>query len=106
MLADYPQDTFLNYAIGLEYWKAGEYKNAYNHLSFIRLNDPAYLANYYQLGNLALEQGSAEEALKVLQEGIEVARQQEDFKTLGELQSAKNFIETEDDDEDEEEAFS
>ena len=109
MLADYPEDSFLNYAIGLEYWKAGEYEDAHTHLSFLRLNDPDYLATYYQLGKLVHEQGHIDKAVKVFEEGITVARQHEDFKTLEELQSAKRLAESgdpDDDDDDEEEAFS
>ena len=108
MLADHPEDSFLNYAIALEYWKASDYEHAHTHLSFLRSNDPAYLATYYQLGKLAHEQGSMEEAVEVFEEGITVARRQEDFKTLEELQSAKRLAESgnPDEDDDEEEAFS
>ncbi len=109
MLADYPEDSFLNYAIGLEYWKANEYEHAHTHLSFLRSNDPDYLATYYQLGKLAHEQGRIDEAVAVFEEGIAVARQHEDFKTLEELQTAKRLAEAGDpdeDDDDEEEAFS
>lgn len=107
MLTDDPADSFLNYALGLEYWKAGDKDHAHTHLTFIRQNDPDYLAAYYQLGKVAQELGRIEEALTVFEEGMAVARKQEDVKTLEELQSARRLAESGDlDDEDEEEAFS
>lgn len=108
MIKDYPEDTFLNYAIGLEYWKVGEPQEAYTHFSYLRQTNPEYLATYYQLGKLCTEIDKPEEATKVLQEGITVAQKQSDYKTLEELKSALRLVENdgEEDDEDEEEAFS
>ncbi len=108
MITDYPEDTFLNYAIGLEYWTAGKHQEAYTHFSYLRQSKPDYLPTYYQLGKLCSETDRPEEAAKVLHEGITVARSQEDFKTLEELQSVLRLLENgnKEDDEDEEEAFS
>jgi tetratricopeptide (TPR) repeat protein len=108
MITDYPEDTFLNYAIGLEYWTAGKLLEAYTHFSYLRQAKPEYLPTYYQLGKLCSETDRPEEAASVLQEGMAVARRQEDYKTLEELQSALRILENdgEEDDEDEEEAFS
>lgn len=93
MIEAYPEDSFLNYGIGLEYWKNGEPQKAHKYLDFVRNNDPEYLATYYQLGKLKEDLGDNAEAISVYDEGIEVAQKQENKKTLEELQEAKGIAE-------------
>lgn len=110
MIIDAPNDTFLNYAIGLEYWKAGKLQDAYNHFSYLLDYHSDYLPTYYQLGNLYLELNMPEKASEVLRKGVSVAHEQNAAKTLEELQSVLKQVENEDadldEDDDEEEAFS
>ncbi len=93
MVEAYPDDSFLNYGIGLEYWKAGDLKQAHNYLELVRNKDPEYLATYYQLGKLKEEMGRNQEALQVYDKGMEVAQRQQNQKTLEELQEAKGIAE-------------
>lgn len=93
MVENHPEDSFLNYAIGLEYLKNGEPQNAFHYLGFVRYNDPEYLAVYYQLGKLHEELGNAQEAIQVYDEGINVAERQKNQKTLEELMEAKSIAE-------------
>ncbi len=93
MVEAYPDDSFLNYAIGLEYWKKGDTDKAHRYLAFVKNNDPEYLATYYQLGKVKEDLGYNVEAIQVYDEGIAVAQKQEDQKTLEELQEAKGIAE-------------
>jgi len=94
MLESYPEDSFLKYAIGLEYWKANEPDKAHEYLQSLKDKQPGYLPVYYQLGKLKEEMVLVEAAIAVYDECIQVARDQNAAKTLGELQEAR-FIATE-----------
>ena len=88
MLKAYPDDAFLNYAAGLEYWKQENLADADKHLSHVREQDPEYLATYYQLGKLKQARGEVAIALQIFEEGMAIARKQNASKTLEELQEA------------------
>ena len=111
MISDNPEDAFLNYAIGLEYWKAGDHTSAYKHFAYLVRQHPQYLATYYQLGQLNLERDHPKAAAEVLETGLAVAKEQKAWKTFEELQSALKQAKGDDpddpdEDEDQEEAFS
>ncbi len=83
-----PDDSFLNYALALEFAKLGEREKAVTIINAILKRDENYLGAYYQLGQL-LEQ--AQEPLKaknIYEKGILIARKQKNVKTAGELLSA------------------
>ena len=92
MLSIYPNDSFLNYAAGLEYVKAENYEEALKYLEFVRENDPEHLATYYQLGKLHEARGQYKQAIRIYDEGIRVAQKQGAAKTLEELQGAKEEV--------------
>lgn len=88
MLETNPRDSFLHYAAALEHQKNGELNQAVKILKTIIKNDPDYLASYYQLGKLLEDRNKVEEAIEVYKAGKDIARKQNDSKTLGELSEA------------------
>lgn len=92
MLRDEPEDAFLIYALALEYEKAGQEQEAISSLVTLQQKQPAYLPVYYKLGKLNEGLGQVQKAITYYKEGIEVARQQNDQKTLGELNEALMFL--------------
>lgn len=87
MLQDDPADAFLQYALALEFEKAGEPTRAIETLLALNKQQPDYLPVYYKLGKL-YEPTNTAESIQYYRKGIEVARQQGDTKTLGELKEA------------------
>jgi tetratricopeptide (TPR) repeat protein len=84
-LDETPQDPFLIYALAMEYLQDLPEK-AEEQLRILLKNHPEYLPSYYQLGLLQIEKGNPEEAIGILQKGIELARNQNNRHTLNELQ--------------------
>ncbi len=88
MLETSPDDLFLHYALAMEYLSAGEDVLAMEKLEVIKTMSPSYLALYYQLAKIYEKMGEAEKAIDTYEQGIEVAREQNETKTMNELRSA------------------
>ena len=82
-----PHDPFNLYALALEYVRSRPVKS--QHL-FERLleNHPDYLPSYYHAAKLYQELGEKEKAANVFRNGISLAENLKDSKTLRELKSA------------------
>lgn len=93
MLLKEPEDAFLNYALALELAKNDDMQKAVSVLEAVLNKDENYLAAYYQLGKFYEQLSEKEKALHFYKKGIEVAKKQKNFKTLGELNEALNQIE-------------
>jgi len=87
-LAEDPDDTFSNYALALEYIGTGENKQAIELLEAVLKKDEQYLAAYYQLGKAYETSGRQEDAKKIYNEGIKIALNQKNQRTLNELKGA------------------
>ena len=88
MLSKNPTDTFLNYAAALECKKFGKTERALKLLEKVRKLDTKYLAVYFQLGKLYEEKDEIKKAITIYKEGINIAKEQDDYKTEGELAEA------------------
>ncbi len=88
MLAQNPNDSFLNYAAALELRKRGELDRATTLLEQLTEKDPDYLGTYYQLGKIYEANGAIENAIATYKNGCLVAKAQNDRKTLNELSEA------------------
>lgn len=80
-----PNDSFLLFALAKE-WEKYDQDEAIKYYLQLKSVDPEYLALYFHLGQLYYEQSLNDKARQVLQKGLEVAKQQGDKKTEGELQ--------------------
>jgi len=83
-----PKDSFSRYALALEYVKASQPEDARREFEFVRDNDPAYVATYFQLAQLYRNLGLKHEAEKTYRTGITVASKAGDGHTQSELEGA------------------
>jgi predicted Zn-dependent protease len=95
MLKSDPTDSFLSYALALEYEKAEQPKEAISIIEALIQNDPNYLGAYYKLGQLYEGQDQLDKAQEIYQVGIKLATEKQDNKAKGELEEALWLIEEE-----------
>ncbi len=88
LLKENQKDTFLRYALALEHVKLKEFELAKNIFQEIIIEDPNYLATYYQYGNLLAETGDNSLAEVIFKKGIDIATEQNKLKTRQELEQA------------------
>ena len=93
MLKQNPEDSFLHYAVALEFKKHGDLKKAIEMLEELSEKQPDYLATYYQLGKMQEENAQPEKAINTYKKGIDLAKTQNDRKALGELNEALMLLE-------------
>ncbi len=92
MLKSEPTDSFLNYALALEFAKENNFLQATELIEKVLQLDENYLAAYYQLGKYYEERNELEKAIATYQKGIEIAKKQNNRKTLAELNEALILI--------------
>lgn len=100
-LAENPNDSFIRYAIALEYIKKGDNENGRSSFETLVKNDPDYVGTYYHLAKLYKKMGLSEEAGNCYKEGIEIATKINDMHALGELKNAYTNFQMGLDDDDE-----
>jgi tetratricopeptide (TPR) repeat protein len=88
MLETEPDDSFLNYALALEYAKANDLKKAIRLIEAIIVRDKNYLGAYYELGKYYELSEQAQMAINIYKKGIEIAIQQKNRKAQLELNEA------------------
>ena len=91
-LQEEPSDSFLRYALALEFIALNDTNQAYQQLENLLNDDPDYLAGYYMAGKTAESLGQTSVAQNWYSKGIEVARMQKDQHTLNELSEALNLM--------------
>lgn len=93
MKALYPNDPFPTYALALESIASDMPEVALDLLLDVKSKFPDYLATYYQLGLVYQKLLNPAEAAQTYREGIKLAAEQLDAKTLNELQEALLMLE-------------
>lgn len=93
MLKDEPNDSFLNYALAIEYANAGDTIKAIELIEVLLKRDSTYLGAYYQLGKYYEETERAQAAIDIYNKGILIAQQQKNKKAEGELKEALWMLE-------------
>jgi tetratricopeptide (TPR) repeat protein len=88
-----PDDSFVRYAIALEYAAQGNHDQAFQQLKNLLKDEPDYLPAYYMCGKEAEHFEDFDEAKNLYLKGIEVAAMQKETHTLSELQSALEGLE-------------
>ena len=91
-LKDSPEDSFLNYALAIEYIGMQDFNEARSLFEKILVNAPDYKATYYHYGKLLLKDGHKEKAMEIFTTGIKYAEQKKELHTAAELRSALNEI--------------
>ncbi len=95
MLKTDPNDSFLTYALALEYEKAENPKEAIRILEELNSQTPDYIGSYYKLGQLYESHDKFDKAIVVYTNGIKLADEKNDSKAKGELEEALWLIEEE-----------
>lgn len=81
-------DSFSKFALALELIKQDEVQKAIQLFENIYRSDPDYLGVYYHLGKLYESELRYEDAKKRYEEGIELAKRQQNLQTETELKEA------------------
>jgi tetratricopeptide (TPR) repeat protein len=95
LLIDEPNDSFLNYALALEFAKVNETRAAIKLMQQVVQMDNNYLGAYYQLGKMLEQTKQLNEAIIVYKKGIAIATQQKNRKAISELNEALMQLEEE-----------
>jgi tetratricopeptide (TPR) repeat protein len=85
-------DSFLRYALALEYVRVEKNDTARDCFLKLIKDDENYIATYYQLGKLYESLNDTEKAGEIYKKGIKIAQKSENKKTLLELQEAYNML--------------
>jgi tetratricopeptide (TPR) repeat protein len=85
-----PNNSFLSFAIALEYQACKELTLAIQYFEVLRQKDPAYLGLYYPLGKIYFELEKSDQAVLIVKEGLEWAKNQNQQKAQTELQELLN----------------
>lgn len=89
-------DSFIKFAIALEYIKKNDDRKALEYFSDILNNDPDYVGTYYHLGKLYERLGEKENAIKSYEAGMNVTKEKNEQHAFSELQEALNQLVDED----------
>ncbi len=90
-----PHDPFNVYALAMEYL-TGQQGQAMTYFDQLLTEHPTYLATYYHAAALYAEREDVDRATELYIQGMELAKAQNNQKTLLELQRAKQAMEDED----------
>lgn len=74
VLANQPHDAFARYGLAMEYSKTGDAERALEEFSKLLAAHPDYTAGYFMAAQTLVSANRAEEAKKMLVEGIAAAR--------------------------------
>ena len=83
-----PTDSFTQFALAMEYNKAGDVQQSEILFKKLIETDPGYVGTYYHLGKLLELLGKIDEASRVYKDGIVVAEKSNDQHAASELKQA------------------
>jgi len=93
MTREKPNDTFLIFALALEYKSVGNEAESRAYFERLVNEYPDYVPTYYQYGKMEEETGNMGKAIMLYKNGIEKANASGDDKTARELQQAIDVME-------------
>ncbi len=85
MLAEDPNDTFLRYALAMEYKSEGSPDVAAQKMTELTKDVPPHVPAFFMAGQYLAELGEVEQARTILRDGIEEARKQNDHHAAAEM---------------------
>ncbi len=92
MLADEPDDIFLNYALALELDKGGDHDSSLELFEKLTRANTPYVPAFFMAAQMLNRLGKVEEAKKFLTDGIPVAREQGNSHAAGEMSEFLEMI--------------
>lgn len=90
-----PNDPFLKYALATEYLRLNNTEEALGFYLDLVAKHTDYIGTYYHLGKLYEQLGQQNDALKVYEQGIDVAKRIKDQHALSELLGVYNSLQDE-----------
>lgn len=97
-LEENPNDPFLKYALATENLKTGNKEEALSRFEQLIQEHPDYVGTYYHLGKLLESLNRPDDAKKIYEQGMEVARMKRNQHALSELQGAWRMVQGMDED--------
>ncbi|HNQ61884.1 MAG TPA: tetratricopeptide repeat protein [Bacteroidia bacterium] len=91
-LLDDPNDSFLRYALAIELFKNNELPESQRIFENLIIDNPEYLATYYQYGKFLEEIEDFAKATMVYETGIKIAEKQNNMRTVKELKEALRSV--------------
>ncbi|MCH5597648.1 tetratricopeptide repeat protein [Niabella ginsengisoli] len=92
LLKENPADSFLQHALALEYIKTNLDDEAKNIFEKLLLDNPDYVGSYYHLAKLYERLGEEQEAIKIYERGMDVAKNLNEQHAYNELKSAYEYL--------------
>ena len=93
LLENEPNDIFLNYVLGIELVAELDLTDAEKQFKKVITIDKNYIPAYYQLGKLFESQLKKEQALVYFKEGLKIAKEQNNSKTIHEFEEVIEALE-------------
>ena len=93
-----PKDPFIQFAIAKEYEKTDQTYDALAKYLSLQSEHPDYMGLYYHLAKLYEVLNEKEKAIKIYDQGLELAKKTKDFHAASELNNAKMNLEMDLDD--------
>lgn len=87
-----PHDAFTRYLVALELSKLNRHEEAIAHFETLVKEHPNYVPTYYQFAQLCENLGRNDEAIRIYQLGLSVARNAHDAHTASEIQAALDVL--------------
>ena len=91
-LEENPNDSFIRFALALEYMKKEDYENALKYFELLIDADPNYVGTYYHLGKLYQQLDRNGDADTCYRNGIVIAEKLNDRHAYSELMTARNEL--------------
>lgn len=92
LLKENPTDSFLQHALALEYIKADNDSDAKSIFEKLLSDNPHYVGSYYHLAKLLERMGQDDEAIKVYEKGMDIAKELGEQHAYSELKSAYEYL--------------
>ncbi|MGN7785919.1 tetratricopeptide repeat protein [Niabella sp. 22666] len=92
LLKENPSDSFLQHALALEYVKAGNDADAKSVFEKLLSDNPHYVGSYYHLAKLFERLGQDDEAIKVYERGMDIAKELGEQHAYSEMKSAYEYL--------------
>lgn len=87
ILAQDPANTLARYGLAMEYSNSGKFDQALQEFSKLISTSPDYAAGYFMAAQTLVKAGKAQDARKMLQDGIAAAQRTRDPHAESEMQA-------------------
>lgn len=87
ILTEHPKDAFARYGLAMEYSKQGDFDRALAEFAILIENNPDYTAGFFMAAQTLVRAERADDARKMLQDGIASARRTGNLHAQSEMET-------------------